>query len=93
MSTTSSSSGSQKSRAPGKAPMVEPEAPRRMETRSLTRKRRALGGESSSHPTAAVPVEPVLSTEAGDRTDNPLDDPGRLKEVVGYQGWLIRELK
>ena len=93
MSNTSSPPPNAPTRAPGKEPMVESEPPRRMETHTLSRKRNASGEDSSSRPTAAVPVEPVPSTEAGEKIVNPLDEPERLKETVGYQGWLIRELR
>ena len=93
MSNSSSSSSSLRSRAPGKAPMVEPEQTRRIETRSLARKRLAIGGESSSRPTAAVPVEPVIPPVAGDRIADPLDDPVALRALVIHQGQLIQDLQ
>ena len=89
----SSSSSSQGTRAPGKAPMIETEKPRRIETRSLARKRLALGGESSSHPTAAVPVGSVLPPAARDGIVDPLDDPIALRALVVQQGQLIQDLQ
>ena len=62
------------SRAPGKAPMVGSVTPRRMVTRFLARKRLAYGGESSSRPTASVPVSPVGPTEERDEPKKPQDD-------------------
>ncbi|KAF5814384.1 hypothetical protein HanRHA438_Chr03g0122671 [Helianthus annuus] len=57
MSTLSSSSD--QSRAPGKAPAVTRSPPRHVETHAASCKRLAQGGESSSRPTHATPVNPV----------------------------------
>ncbi|KAJ0593017.1 hypothetical protein HanHA300_Chr03g0092341 [Helianthus annuus] len=56
---STSSSSSDQSRAPGKAPAVMRSPPCHVETRAASRKRLAQGGESSSRPTHATPVNPV----------------------------------
>ena len=94
MSTSSSSpSSAPKRRAPGKEPMIEPKHPRRMETRSVTSKKRALGGESSSHPTASVPVEPVPTPEVGEKDADLLAEVKDLRETVNYQRRMIWDLR
>ncbi|MFS7990207.1 hypothetical protein Hanom_Chr11g01056071 [Helianthus anomalus] len=50
---------SNQSRAPGKAPAATHSPPRQVETRAAYRKRLTQGGESSSQPTHALPVNPI----------------------------------
>ncbi|MFS7992194.1 hypothetical protein Hanom_Chr12g01079421 [Helianthus anomalus] len=59
MSTSTSSLSSDQPRAPRKAPAVIRAPPRQVETRFAYHKRLARGGESSSRPTHAVPVNPI----------------------------------
>ncbi|KAJ0765519.1 hypothetical protein HanPI659440_Chr08g0304381 [Helianthus annuus] len=57
MSTPSASSD--QSWAPGKAPAATRSSPRQVETRATYQKRLAQGGESSSRPTHALPVNQI----------------------------------
>ncbi|KAF5798134.1 hypothetical protein HanRHA438_Chr07g0299861 [Helianthus annuus] len=56
---STSSASSDQPQAPGKAPAVTRSPPCQVETRSAYRKRLAQGGESSSRPTHALPVNPI----------------------------------
>ncbi|KAF5808715.1 hypothetical protein HanXRQr2_Chr04g0148681 [Helianthus annuus] len=75
MSTPSASSD--QSRAPGKAPAATHSPPRQMETRAAYRKRLAQGGESSSRPTHALPVN-SLSAQAESAVSKALRDYNRI---------------
>jgi len=83
MSNTSSPPPNAPTRAPGKEPMVGMEPPHRMETRSS--KRKALGGEASSHPTISVPAVPVPAPEMGDQYAALVAEIRELREMVDYQ--------
>ncbi|MFS7977210.1 hypothetical protein Hanom_Chr10g00901421 [Helianthus anomalus] len=53
------STSSDQSRAPGKAPSDTHSPPCQVETPAAYRKRLSQGGESSSRPTHALPVNPL----------------------------------
>ena len=74
---STSSASSDQSRAPGKAPADTHSPPRQMETRAAYRKRLAQGGESSSRPTHALPVN-SLSAQAESAVSKALRDYNQI---------------
>ncbi|KAM0054010.1 hypothetical protein Hdeb2414_s0006g00190321 [Helianthus debilis subsp. tardiflorus] len=74
---STSSASSDQSRVPGKAPADTHSPPRQMETRAAYRKRLAQGGESSSRPTHALPVNP-LSAQAESAVSKALRDYNQI---------------
>ncbi|MFS7972139.1 hypothetical protein Hanom_Chr09g00841231 [Helianthus anomalus] len=74
---STSSASSDQSRAPGKAPADTHSPPRQIETRAAYRKRLAQGGESSSRPTHALPVN-SLSAQAESAVSKALRDYNQI---------------
>ncbi|KAJ0915936.1 hypothetical protein HanPSC8_Chr06g0255721 [Helianthus annuus] len=76
------------SRAPGKAPAATHSPPRQMETRAAYRKRLAQGGESSSRPTHALPVN-SLSAQAESAVSKALRDYNQI--LIGQNQVLMEQ--
>ncbi|MFS8029480.1 hypothetical protein Hanom_Chr16g01522831 [Helianthus anomalus] len=82
------------SRAPGKAPAATHSPPRQMETRAAYRKRLAQGGESSSRPTHALPVNSLSAqAESAELNRRTIDLKAEALKGREVQGLILRDAR